>query len=44
MVLFNTHPWVRRVLRGSVDSIPWHGLLTTRDDREAALHRIVFIE
>ena len=33
-----------RVLRGSVDSIPWHVLLTTRDDRGADLHRIVFIE
>ena len=33
-----------RVLRGSVDSIPWHVLLTTRDDCGADLHRIVFIE
>jgi len=33
-----------RVLQGSVDSIPWHVLLTSRDDRGANLHRILFVD
>ena len=33
-----------RVLRGNVDSIPWHVLLAAQDDRGANLYRIVFVE
>ena len=33
-----------RALQGSADSIPWHVLLTARDDRGANLHRIVFVD
>ena len=33
-----------RVLRGNVDSMPWHVLLTAQDDRGANLYRIVFVE
>ena len=33
-----------RALQGRVDSMPWHVLLTGRDDRGANLHRIVFVD
>jgi hypothetical protein len=33
-----------RALRGTVDSIAWHVLLTARDDHGANLHRIVFVD
>ena len=33
-----------RVLRGTVDALPWHLLLATRDDRGAGLYKIVFLD
>lgn len=33
-----------RMLRGTASGMPWHQFLTTRDDRGARLHKIVFVD